>query len=387
MRGLTFVENNIFDEISGLLAKKSKIFLLFFTRSDNFSFMRTEKLDYKLPAELIAQNPCENRGGSRLLVLRRFGGQIEDRQFSDLGDYLTKGDCLVINDTRVLPGRFYAKRLSGGNIEGLFLEQDDAGVWRVMIKGLGKLKQGERIVLLDRAKRQYCFAKVLEKLQAGHCRLAIQSDDSTETILGKTGFTPLPPYIRRAGDIDIDEMDKQRYQTVYAACDGAVAAPTAGLHFTKELMNQIRKQGVNFAHVTLHVGAGTFKPVKAEQLEDHEIHSERYSIDAQNAEIINAARAKGGRIIAVGTTTVRALESVAEGGRVNAKAGQTHLFIKPGFKFQAVDAMITNFHLPRSTLLALVSAFAGLENILRAYEHAIDQRYRFYSYGDAMLII
>ena len=197
----------------------------------------------------------------------------------------------------------------------------------------------------------------------------------------------MPPYIRRDGDIDIDQMDKQRYQTVYAACDGAVAAPTAGLHFTNDLINQIRKQDVNFAHVTLHVGAGTFKPVKAEQLEDHEIHSERYSIDAQNAELINAAHAKGGRIIAVGTTSVRVLESVAEGGSVHAKSGQTRLFIKPGFKFQAVDAMITNFHLPRSTLLALVSAFAGLENILRAYEYAVDQRYRFYSYGDAMLII
>ena len=349
--------------------------------------METEKLNYSLPPELIAQRPVDVRGDSRLLVYDRSGGEISDSQFSRIGEYLMPGDCLVLNDTRVLPARFFGRRGSGGKLEGLFLNELREGVWQVLIKGAGKLKIGETIYLKDRANGDYCGAEVLEKLEGGKCHLAIEGGSDVDSILETIGFAPLPPYIKRGDDADLAVMDKQRYQTVYARQSGAVAAPTAGLHFTEELIEQLKNKGVCFAFVTLHVGAGTFKPITAENLEEHEIHQEWFSVDEENAKIINSAKDNGGRIIAVGTTAVRTLETVAENSCVEAASGSTQLFIKPGYEFRIVDAMVTNFHLPKSSLLALVGAFAGLENIFVAYEHAIEQRYRFYSYGDAMLII
>jgi S-adenosylmethionine:tRNA ribosyltransferase-isomerase len=349
--------------------------------------MRTERLDYELPAELIAQQPAEARSKSRLLVLSRKDGALTDSRFSRVGRYLSKGDCLVINDTKVLPARFFARRNTGGKIEGLFLEELDRSIWRVMLKGAGRVKAGEKIYLKDRTGSDCCTAELLEKTGKDGCVLQIESDDDFQAVLERIGFAPLPPYIKRGDDLGQDKIDRRRYQTVYASADGAVAAPTAGLHFTDELIGQLRNKGVSFASVTLHVGAGTFRPVNTERLEEHKMHPERFVIDEENAEAINAAKKASGRIVAVGTTSVRVLESAVEDGKVKPAERQTNLFIVPGYRFKVTDAMITNFHLPRSTLLALVAAFAGLENILAAYRHAIENRYRFYSYGDAMLIV
>jgi S-adenosylmethionine:tRNA ribosyltransferase-isomerase len=256
-----------------------------------------------------------------------------------------------------------------------------------MLKGAAKVRTGEKIHLKDRAGADCFIGQLQEKADEGRCILAVESDDDLHAVLEQIGFTPLPPYIRRDNDAAQDEIDRQRYQTVYANQNGAVAAPTAGLHFTDELISRLKEKGVNFASVTLHVGAGTFKPVNAEMLEEHKIHSESFVIDQANADVINSTRKSGGKIVAVGTTSVRVLESVAEDGEVRPTKESTELFIMPGHKFKIVDAMITNFHLPRSTLLALVGAFAGLDNILAAYRHAIENRYRFYSYGDAMFIV
>jgi len=349
--------------------------------------MKTEKLNYHLPPELIAQQPAERRSDARLLVFNRTTGEVIDRRFSDLGDFLRPGDCLVLNDTKVLAARFFARRSSGARLEGLFLAEISAGVWQVMLKGARKVKPSDRFYLLDKQKRDFCWAELLEKKTDGRCLLKIQTDLPLPAVLDKIGFPPLPPYIKRDDNLVVAQVDKMRYQTVYARHPGAVAAPTAGLHFTNELIEQLKKAGVCFAYITLHTAAGTFKPITTENLDDHHLHPERFSIDSQNAAIINQAREKGSRVIAVGTTSTRTLETVAVNSRVAPAAGQTNLFIKPGYKFKMVDAMLTNFHLPRSSLLALVSAFAGLENILSAYRHAIEQRYRFYSYGDAMLIM
>ena len=349
--------------------------------------MKTEKLNYYLPTELIAQKPVSVRSTSRLLVLNRSGGEVLDSRFSRLGDFLAPGDCLVLNDTKVLPARFFARRATGARLEGLFLAADDAGVWTTYLKGLRKLKAGDEFYIKDRQKADFCKAVLLEKVGQGRCRLQIQTKMDAQKAMEIIGFPPLPPYIKRDDDPAKAAEDEKRYQTVYAKQNGAVAAPTAGLHFTELLIGQLKRAGINFAFITLHVGAGTFKPVTAENLEDHKIHQERFSINNENAGIINTAKEKGGRIIAVGTTSTRVLETVADDSRVKAVDGKTDLFIMPGYKFKMVDAMITNFHLPKSTLLALVAAFAGLENILAAYNHAIEQRYRFYSYGDAMLII
>ncbi|MDD5326656.1 MAG: tRNA preQ1(34) S-adenosylmethionine ribosyltransferase-isomerase QueA [Phycisphaerae bacterium] len=349
--------------------------------------MKTEELDYCLPAELIAQQPLPGRSDSKLLVFERSGGGFADSTFGKIGEFLVNGDCLVLNDTKVLLARFFGERGSGGRLEALFLAESAAGVWDVMLKGARKVRAGEIIYLKDRSKKNFCEAEILDKAGEGRCRLGIKTDANVEAVLEKIGFPPLPPYIKRGGDTDQAEADKLRYQTVYARHSGAVAAPTAGLHFTERLMGQLKQAGVGFAYITLHTGAGTFKPVTADDLDEHEIHREQFSIDERNAQIINAAKEKGGRIIAVGTTSARTLETIAADSRVKAAAGTTNLFIKPGYKFRIIDAMITNFHLPRSTLLALVAAFAGLENVKAAYQHAIEQRYRFYSYGDAMLII
>jgi S-adenosylmethionine:tRNA ribosyltransferase-isomerase len=350
--------------------------------------MKTELFNYELPAELIAQKPADVRSDSRLLVQDRASGQLIDSRFSSLTDFLRPGDCLVLNDTKVLPARFFAHRHSGAVLEGLFLaQQDQPDVWQIMLKGARKVRLGESFDLIDREDRHFCCAELLEKQAEGTCLIRVQSSEPPQTILEAIGFPPLPPYIKRDHDPVQAREDRDRYQTVYARRPGAVAAPTAGLHFTEELIGQLKSKGVRFAYVTLHVGAGTFKPVTVENLEDHEIHEEWYQVDQANADIINATRANGGRIIAVGTTATRVLETVAIEGRITAGQGATRLFIMPGYKFKAVDVLITNFHLPKSTLLALVAAFAGLEPMLAAYRHAVQHRYRFYSYGDAMLIL
>ncbi len=349
--------------------------------------MRTDRLDYELPPELIAQRPLPVRSDSRLLVLSRSSGSICDSRFSRLGDLLCPGDCLVLNDTKVVPARFFARRHSGAALEGLFLEQSPGGIWTVYLKGARKVRAGEEFGLQDRRQGVFCNAVMLEKNGSGKCRLRLTTEADAREVLENIGFPPLPPYIKRDKDPELAAEDRLRYQTVYAHKAGAVAAPTAGLHFTEDLIEQLRLAVIRFAFITLHVGAGTFKPVAAEDLDDHEIHTEQYSIDAENAEKINQTRAEGGRVIPVGTTSTRVLETIADGSPFKAVSGTTDLFIKPGYQFKIADALITNFHLPRSTLLALVAAFAGLDNVLAAYKYAVEQRYRFYSYGDAMLII
>jgi len=349
--------------------------------------MKTEKLNYYLPPELIAQHPLPVRSDSRLLVLNRTTGDTIDSRFSNIGDYLSPGDCLVLNDTKVLPARFFARRPTGGKLEGLFLTENTDRTWDIMLKGTRKLNPGDILILKDKQKADFCETVLLKKQPQGRCLLRLKTEADAEIVLDKIGFPPLPPYIKRDDDLTVAKMDKLRYQTVYARHTGAIAAPTAGLHFTDRLIEQLKQADICFAYITLHVGTGTFKPVTTENLEDHQIHQERFSIDEENARIINTAKSKGGRIIPVGTTSTRTLETIAAGSQIKAASGTTDLFIKPGYKFKITDAIITNFHLPKSTLLALVAAFAGLENILAAYNHAIEQQYRFYSYGDAMLII
>jgi len=351
--------------------------------------MKTEHLDYRLPPRLIAQKPARTRSSSRLLVLHRKNARLIDSRFSSIGEFLMPGDCLVLNDTKVLPARFFAGRSeAAGLLEGLFLAEDVAGEWDVMLKGSRKIKPGGRLYLRDKQKQNFCTATLLEKKADGICRLKIDSQADCETILSRIGFPPLPPYIKRDDDLQTAKMDDRRYQTIYARRIGAVAAPTAGLHFTNKLLKQLKEASICFAYITLHVGVGTFKPITVENLRDHRMHQEQFEITEENARIINETRRRrGGRIIAVGTTATRVLETVAAGSVVAPARGETGLFITPGYKFKIVDALITNFHLPKSTLLALVAAFAGLENILAAYNHAVRQRYRFYSYGDAMLIL
>ncbi len=349
--------------------------------------MKTEKLDYYLPPELIAQQPANVRGESRLLVLGREDGSIQDAKFEQISSFLHPGDCLVINDTKVIAARFFARRQTGGKLEGLFLAEEAPGLWQVMLKGGRKIKAGEQIYLTDHAENDFCTAEAVGRNEDGGWILKIAGDFDAKTVLENIGLAPLPPYIKRGRDISQAAIDRQRYQTVYARNAGAVAAPTAGLHFTAELMERLKAKGISIGHVTLHVGAGTFKPIKTETLAEHQIHSEKYQLDEKNAQIINIAVKNGGRIIAVGTTAVRTMETIAKGRTVEAQNGTTRLFITPGYRFKLVDAMITNFHLPRSTLLGLVASFAGLESVLNAYHHAIEKRYRFYSYGDAMMIV
>jgi len=357
--------------------------------------MKIDTLQFDLPPELIAQQPADIRSDSRLLVLNRFSAELTDSRFSRIAEFFAPGDCLVFNDTKVLQARFFARRNTGGKLEGLFLTEPEPGQWLVMLKGAGRIKPDEAIYLKDKAGQDFCQAILSSKTAGGTCRLKLQTNHNLEKILDRIGFPPLPPYIKRSDDPDQAAVDSYRYQTVFAKKPGAVAAPTAGLHFTTELIKQLQAEDMVFAYVTLHVGPGTFKPITAENIEQHQIHQEQFSIDAENAGIINEAKQKHRRIVAVGTTTVRALETAAApasccrktAAGVEPAAGQTSLFIKPGYEFKVVDAMVTNFHLPKSTLLALVAAFAGLDNILTAYRHAIEKRYRFYSYGDAMLII
>ena len=345
--------------------------------------MKTEQLNYNLPAELIAQQPADKREKSRLLVLDKNTGEIDDLHFEDIAKFITPKDCLVLNNTKVLPARFYGCRKSGAKLEGLFLTDTGNG-WDVMLKNARKVKDHETIILLDTQENPFCDA-VVEPYQDGRRLLKVAG--TTEDILAKIGYAPLPPYIKRTANDDRNNSDRQRYQTVFAQVSGAVAAPTAGLHFTEKLLADIENTGTKIAHVTLHTGAGTFKPVTADDLADHDIHSEWYDISKESADIINNTKQNNGKIIAVGTTSVRTLESATKNGKLLAKSDDTKLFITPGYKYKTVDAMITNFHLPKSTLLALVGAFAGTDNIFNAYRHAVKEKYRFFSYGDAMLIL
>lgn len=353
--------------------------------------MRTEDLNYDLPGDLIAQQPAAERHQSRLLVLDRKRDRLEDRRFSDIGAYLVPGDLLVLNNTRVLAARFLARRRTGARLEGLFVSARQADTWEVMLKNARRLKPGETFLIQPPDGSPDVEATFLEQLANGHYRMQIPGCTDPATTLDRIGYAPLPPYIRRSDDAVEALRDRERYQTVFAETDGAVAAPTAGLHFTDALLGQLRSRGIETATVTLHVGIGTFKPVTAERLEDHAIHAEEICIDAPCVQAVNRARAEGRRVIAVGTTSTRALESAAvqtdTGWRLQERVGPTDLFITPGYSFKIVDALITNFHLPKSTLIALVGALAGLERILAAYEHAVRERYRFYSYGDAMLIV
>lgn len=336
--------------------------------------MLTADFDYQLPTDRIASEPAP-RGTSRLLVLDREGPE-RHRKVSDLPEILRPGDLLVVNDTRVLPARLYGQRSpGGGQIEILLTERIDATAWDALVRPGRRAKPGTRIDFEDGL-----AAEVIEKDPGGRHRLRFA--EPVEPHLDRLGHVPLPPYIERA---DTPE-DRERYQTVYADKPGAVAAPTAGLHFSEDLLAQLAAAGIETVRLTLHVGPGTFKPVTAERIEDHRMESERYEIPESTADAIAAARAEGRSIVAVGTTVVRTLESAVEEGRVVPGTGRTRLFITPGFRFQVVDLLLTNFHLPRSTLLMLVSAFAGRERILAAYDEAIREGYRFYSYGDAMLV-
>ncbi len=349
--------------------------------------------DYALPPGSIAQSPLDRRDESRLLVLSRAAGQVTHHVFSELPALLRAGDLLVLNDTRVIPAKFMCKRSTGGRIEGLFLREMSAGAWVVLLRNAGRCKVGERLSLQG----SDAELELLENQGEGEWRVSVSPALDAVELLERAGTTPLPPYIRRANSAP-DTGDRQRYQTVYAQRPGAVAAPTAGLHFTPSLLEQLSQRGVEQARVTLHVGMGTFLPVKAERLQDHVMHSEWYELSETSADKLNQALAAGRRIVAVGTTSVRVLETIAaanpQGERCLFRPGSgwTNIFIYPPYKFRAVDAMITNFHLPKSTLLMLVSAFcspgdqAGLPMMLRAYREAIQAGYRFFSYGDAMLI-
>ncbi len=349
--------------------------------------MKTEKLRFSLPPELIAQQPSAVRSEARLLVVDHRSNELIDSRFDEIGGFLKPGDCLVLNDTKVLPARFFARRKSGAKLEGLFLSESVPGTWEVMLKAVRKIKTGEHIYIKDKSKADFCVAEVLEKKQDGKCRLKLETTGDHEAVLDEVGFPPLPPYIKRGDDTQIAVEDRVRYQTVYARTPGAIAAPTAGLHFTDRLIERLKQADICFAYLTLHIGMGTFKPITTENVEEFQIHKEQFSINEENAMIVNEVKNKGGRIIPVGTTSVRVLETIACNSQVRATNGATGLFITPGYKFKITDAMITNFHLPKSTLLVLVAAFAGLEKIIAAYNHAIEKGYHFFSYGDAMLII
>ena len=341
--------------------------------------MKTSDFYYDLPEELIAQDPLEDRTASRLLVLDRQTGTVEHKIFSDVIDYLNKGDCLVINNTRVIPARLIGeKEGTGGKVEVLLLKRRANDVWETLVKPGKKLRPGAKITFGDGRLR----AEVLEVVEEGNRLVKFCYEGIFEEILDSLGEMPLPPYITHKLE------DKEMYQTVYAKFDGSAAAPTAGLHFTKELLNKIEEKGIKIASITLHVGLGTFRPVKVDDVNNHHMHTEWYEVNAEAAEIINETKRNGGRVICVGTTSCRTIESVAdENGYMKAKTGETDIFIYPGYKFKVMDGLITNFHLPESTLVMLVSAFAGKENVLAAYETAVKERYRFFSFGDAMILI
>lgn len=340
--------------------------------------MTTKDFYYDLPPELIAQHPLKDRAGSRLLVLDKETGKIEHKNFRNIIEYLNPGDCLVMNNTRVIPARLYGvKEDTGGKIEFLLLKRIDLNTWNVILKPGKRARTGARFVFGDGLLK----AEVIEVRPDGNRIVRFEYDGVWEELLDRLGEMPLPPYIKEKLE------DKERYQTVYSKIEGSAAAPTAGLHFTNELLEAIRDKGVRTAYLTLHVGLGTFRPVSVENVEEHIMHTEHYEVSQEAADIINETRKSGGRIIAVGTTSVRTLETVAEeNGKMKAEIGDTSIFIYPGYKFKVTDSIITNFHLPESTLLMLVSAFAGKENIFAAYDQAVKEKYRFFSFGDAMLL-
>lgn len=341
--------------------------------------MKTLDFYYDLPEELIAQDPLADRSASRLLHLDRETGEIEHTDFKHITRYLKPGDCLVINDTKVIPARLYGNKVgTDAGIEILLLKRKGDNVWETLVKPGKKARPGTVISFGD----GLLTGEVIDVVEEGNRLIQFSYEGIFEEILDKLGEMPLPPYITHKLE------DKNRYQTVYAKNEGSAAAPTAGLHFTEELLEEIRGMGVSIAHVTLHVGLGTFRPVKVDDVEKHHMHSEFYVVEEDQAKLINDTRKNGGRIISVGTTSCRTLESAAdESGNLQAKSGWTEIFIYPGYEFKIIDGLITNFHLPESTLLMLVSALAGKEHIMKAYEEAVKERYRFFSFGDAMLIV
>ena len=340
--------------------------------------MKKEDFYFDLPEELIAQDPLEDRSGSRLLVLDKETGETEHHIFREIVNYLNPGDCLVINDTKVIPARLIGeKEGTGAKVEVLLLKRKENDIWETLVKPGRKMKPGARLVFGNGLLK----AEVIGVVEEGNRLIRFEYEGIFEEILDQLGQMPLPPYITHQLE------DKNRYQTVYAKHSGSAAAPTAGLHFTPELLDEIKEKGVEIAHVTLHVGLGTFRPVKVENIQEHHMHSEFYRIEQSEADKINRAKEEGHRVICVGTTSCRTVESAAdENGRLRECSGWTEIFIYPGYKFKVLDALITNFHLPESTLIMLVSALAGREHVLAAYEEAIRERYRFFSFGDAMFI-
>ncbi len=340
--------------------------------------MKTSDFYYDLPPELIAQDPLSDRSSSRLMVVKKNSFEVENRHFTDITEYLKEGDCLVLNDTKVIPARLIGKREgTGANVEVFLLKRRDVNEWETLVKPGKKLRCGARAVFGDGLLK----CEITDQLPDGNRIVRFEYDGIFEEILDKLGQMPLPPYITHK------LQDKNRYQTVYARYEGSAAAPTAGLHFTNDLLDKIRSMGVKVCFVTLHVGLGTFRPVKAEDVTMHHMHSEWYCITKETADIINDTKSGGGRVICVGTTSCRTIESAAdENGRLSEKCGETDIFIYPGYKFRVLDGLITNFHLPESTLLMLVSALAGKDTIMKAYELAIKEKYRFFSFGDAMYI-
>ena len=348
----------------------------FFRRKETKA-LKTSDFYYDLPQELIAQTPLERRDGSRLMVMDKATGALQHRHFFDIVDYLRPGDCLVMNDSRVIPARLLGHRPTGGAAELLLLRDKGDGVWECLARPGRKLHEGAEVIFGDGA----LTATVKTVLENGNRLVQFHYEGIFLEILERLGKMPLPPYIKE------ELQDQERYQTVYSKEVGSAAAPTAGLHFTKELLKEIEDIGVNTCFVTLHVGLGTFRPVKTEIIEEHEMHSEFCVVPKKTAEIINKTKKNGGRVIAVGTTSCRTLESFAqEDGTINESSGWTNIFIYPGYRFKCIDALITNFHLPESTLLMLVSAFSSREIMLHAYAEAIERRYRFFSFGDAMFI-
>ena len=340
--------------------------------------MKTSDFYYDLPKELIAQDPLRDRSASRLMVLDRVSGEITHRHFHEITQYLHPGDCLVINDTKVIPARLYGRREeTGGAVEVLLLRRMDADTWETLVRPGKKARPGTKLFFGDGSLR----GEVVDVVEEGNRLIRFSYDGIFEEVLDRLGEMPLPPYITHKLE------DRSRYNTVYAKHEGSAAAPTAGLHFTPELLQQVEDMGVKIARVTLHVGLGTFRPVKVEDVTQHHMHSEFYVISEEAAETVNRTKEAGGRIISVGTTSTRTLESAAdEDGRIHPCSGWTEIFIYPGYRFKCIDGLITNFHLPESTLLMLVSALAGKEHIMNAYEEAIRERYRFFSFGDAMFI-
>lgn len=340
--------------------------------------MNVSDFNYELPKDLIAQDPLEKRSESRLMVLDKATGKVTHKHFYDIIEYINEGDCLIINNTKVIPARLYGvKEDTGAAIEILLLKRVDGNTWECLSRPGKKARVGARIVFGE----GLLTGEIVDVVEEGNRLIRFEYDGIFEEILDKLGEMPLPPYITHK------LQDKSRYQTVYAKYDGSAAAPTAGLHFTPELLQRLRDKGVKIAEVTLHVGLGTFRPVKVENVLEHHMHSEYYEITKEACDIINNTKANGGKVISVGTTSTRTVESAAdENGLLTPKKGDTDIFIYPGFNFKVIDSLITNFHLPESTLIMLVSALAGRENVLAAYEEAVKERYRFFSFGDAMLI-